>query len=157
MRDAASVFLCLSFGVEIDTWRLAERLAENGKRTYVPRVVLHDHSFHVHRYPCCLETLSMGLRQPAAGEPELADDEIDTTIDVALILGLAFDRHGVRLGHGGGFFDRFLGRHPLETVGLAYDDQIADVLPREPHDVPMGRVVTPSRVVTPTRSVTSTS
>lgn len=154
VRNGSNVFLCLSFGVEIDTWGLAQRLDEAGKTTYVPRVVLEDHSFHIHRYPCRLETLPMGLRQPAPDEPELADEEVESSIDVALILGLAFDPRGVRLGHGGGFFDRFLERHPLRTVGLAYDEQIVDGLPREGHDVSMGCIATPSQVVTPSRVVT---
>lgn len=157
VQNANDVFLCLSFGVEIDTWRLAERLADDGKRTYVPRVVLKGHppdenTLHVHPYPCQLETQPMGLRQPAADESKLADEEIDQTIDVALILGLAFDAQGVRLGHGGGFFDRFLARHPLRTAGLAYDEQIVDLLPRESHDVPMDCVVTPRQVVTQRQS-----
>ncbi|MDA8020169.1 MAG: 5-formyltetrahydrofolate cyclo-ligase [Thermoanaerobaculia bacterium] len=149
VREAANVFLCLSFGVEIDTWHLLDGLTDLGKRTYVPRVVLDDRSFHVHPYPCRMDTLTIGLRQPAATEPELPEADLDSTLDVALILGMAFDHRGVRLGHGGGFFDRFLARHPLNTVGLAYDEQISDRLPRESHDVPMQQVVTPSRVLVP--------
>ena len=149
MERASDVFLCLSFGGEIDTWRLADGLRDLGKRIYVPRAVLRDHSLHVHAFPCRLETLPIGLRQPAADDSELANDDIEGTLDIALVLGLAFDPRGVRLGHGSGFFDRFLARYPLQTVGLAYDEQIVEELPRETHDVPMGRVVTPSRVLTP--------
>lgn len=149
VKSASGVFLCLSFGAEIDTWRLVDRLCKQGKCAYVPRVVLDDHSFHVHPFPCRLATLGMGLRQPLAGEPELTEDEIDDRIDVALLLGLAFDRSGVRLGYGAGFFDRFLHHHPLHAVGLAHDEQIVEQLPREDHDVPMRRLVTPSGLIDP--------
>jgi len=138
---ARRVFTCLSFGHEADTWGLVERLLEGGRRVFVPRTEPAERVLHVHPYPCPLETLSFGLRQPPAGAPEVPAAEVDATLDVALVLGLAFDRRGYRLGYGAGYFDRFLANRPFPTVGLAYACQIVDELPVEEHDVPMRRVV----------------
>lgn len=141
---ASAVLVCLSFGDEIDTWGLVDRLLARRVAVYVPRVDGRTGTLHVHRYPCPLETLPFGLEQPLAGADELAAKAIDSTLDAALLVGVGFDRRGYRLGSGRGYFDRFLSRHPLETLGLAYDCQLVDELPTEPHDVPLDVVVTES-------------
>ena len=141
-RGARGILACLSFGDEIDTWGLVDRLGRTGCALYVPRAEPRDRQLHVHRWPCELRTLEFGLRQPPRGAPELPDEEIEGAIDLALVLGLAFDRHGIRLGHGSGYFDRFLARHPLFAVGVAFDFQLVDELPRAAHDRPMAAVVT---------------
>lgn len=142
VAGARAILTCLSFGSEVDTWGLVERLRSSGKAVYVPRTDRRRGRLHVHPYPCELRTLSFGLRQPPRGAPELAAAKIDGTIDAVLILGLAFDRRGYRLGYGGGYFDRFLAGRPMPAIGLGYDFQLVDELPTEPHDVPMAVVVT---------------
>lgn len=142
LQSSKGVLSCLSFGSEIDTWPLVDQLLAAGKNVYVPRAEPRDHSLRLHRYPCPLKTLSFGLRQPPRGTPELPPEAIGQEVDLVLVLGLGFDRQGYRLGYGSGYFDRFLARFPLTAVGLAYDMQVADALPHEPHDVPMTAVVT---------------
>lgn len=147
VQRAQRVFACLSFGAEIDTWKLVESLREAGKEIYVPRTEKGDSRVHVHRYPCPLRTLSFGLRQPGREAPEVPEGEVDGTVDVALILSLGFDRKGYRLGYGGGYFDRFLEGRPFPAVGLAYDLQLLDALPVESHDVPMDVILTEKQVL----------
>jgi 5-formyltetrahydrofolate cyclo-ligase len=151
---AERIFTCLSFGAELDTTGLVERLLAGGREVYVPRADRVDGRLHVHRYPCPLETLSFGLCQPRPGTPEVPADEVDATLDVALVLGLAFDHRGYRLGYGRGYFDRFLRGRPFPAVGLAFALQLVDRLPAEPHDVPMAAVVTEEETVRSERSST---
>ena len=108
MASARRIFTCLSFGHEVDTWELIERLRADGREIFVPRAAPRTREIHVHPYPCELKTLSFGLRQPVASAPALPAELVDETLDIALVLGLAFDREGYRLGYGGGYFDRFL-------------------------------------------------
>lgn len=142
---APGVLVCLSYGTEVDTWPLVERLLTAGP-VYVPRADPAGRRLHVHPYPCDLVTLPFGLRQPAPTEPELPADEIGESVGVVLVLGLAFDAEGYRLGHGHGYFDRFLAGRPFPAVGLAYEAQVVDRLPREDHDVPMAALVTEAGV-----------
>lgn len=148
---AQHILTCLSFGAEVDTWRLVERLLALGKTLYVPRAEPRDRQLHVHPYPCPVRTVSFGLQQPPRGTPEVAGDEIDTTLDAALVLGLGFDRRGYRLGYGSGYFDRFLVGRPFPAIGLAFDSQLEDELPSEPHDIPLAVIVTEAEVVRPPR------
>ena len=61
---------------------------------------------------------------------------------------LLFDTHGRRLGRGGGFYDRFLStlRGRTTTIGLVFDQQIAAIVPVDPHDVSVDLVVTDRRM-----------
>lgn len=65
-------------------------------------------------------------------------------VDLVLVPSVAVDRTGVRLGRGGGSYDRALARTSARTVALLHDGELVDVLPAEPHDVRVGWVVTPS-------------
>ncbi|MBZ0113813.1 MAG: 5-formyltetrahydrofolate cyclo-ligase [Thermoanaerobaculia bacterium] len=147
VRRAQRILSCLSFGHEVDTWRLIERLRAEGKEIYVPRADPRDHQLHVHAYPCDLRTLSFGLQQPPRGTAEIAREAIDSTVDVVLVLGLGFDRRGYRLGYGSGYFDRFLVDRPFPAVGLALDLQIFEHMPEEEHDIPMTAVLTEGRII----------
>jgi 5-formyltetrahydrofolate cyclo-ligase len=147
ISTASRLVVCLSFGDEIDTWPLVERLLASGCEIFVPRADPADRRLHLHRYPCELRTLSFGLKQPPRTVPALPTTAIDTTVDAAIALGLAFDARGYRLGYGTGYFDRFLAGRPFPAIGLAFDSQIIDRMPEEPHDVPMAAVVTESRVI----------
>lgn len=63
---------------------------------------------------------------------------------------LGFTAQGARLGQGGGHYDRWLAEHPgVPAVGLAWDTQLVDDLPLEPHDRALAAVVTPTRLYGP--------
>lgn len=87
----------------------------------------------------------LGIPEPI-GAP--ADPAEVAGLDLMLIPACAVDRNGVRLGWGGGYFDRFLvgleTRPPVYAV--VFDEDLVPRLPRESHDVPVEGVITPSGV-----------
>ncbi len=88
-----------------------------------------------------------GLRQGRYElfEPAEASDTGHRTQGVALVPCLAFTADGRRLGRGGGYYDRFLAQHEGPKIGLAFDEQLAEDLPAETHDVSLDAIVTPTR------------
>lgn len=66
--------------------------------------------------------------------------------DAIVVPALAVDRSGIRLGRGGGYYDRALvhARPDAVLVAVVFDDEHVDALPREPHDLAMTAVVTPA-------------
>jgi len=80
--------------------------------------------------------------------PEPKADKPDVEPDILLVPLLAFDRHGRRLGYGGGFYDRTLrrlrSRKSIVTVGLAFDEQQVDAVPHLDYDQRLDWVLTPS-------------
>ena len=85
-----------------------------------------------------------GMAQPSADAPpvEVAD------LDVVLVPGRLFDRHGIRLGRGGGHYDRLIPRlRPgVAVVGVTVDERVVPRLPTEAHDAPMTHLATESGV-----------
>ena len=83
-----------------------------------------------------------GIPQPGAEGTLLVPD-------IVLVPMLAADTQGTRLGQGKGHYDRALATllkdKPLFTIGLAYDMQIADELPRDDWDIPLDAIATPTR------------
>ncbi|WP_457641399.1 5-formyltetrahydrofolate cyclo-ligase [Persephonella sp.] len=68
-------------------------------------------------------------------------------IDIVVVPAIAFDINGHRLGYGKGYYDRLLKKIKGLKVGFAYDFQIVDKLPAEPHDIPVDLIVTPTRII----------
>ncbi|MCW1383361.1 5-formyltetrahydrofolate cyclo-ligase [Novosphingobium sp. KCTC 2891] len=90
-----------------------------------------------------LEPGPWGVAQP------LMDAE-PVTPDLLFVPLLGFTDDGHRLGQGGGHYDRWLGAHPgVPAIGLAWDSQRVESLPREAHDHPLRAVVTPTRLYGP--------
>lgn len=70
--------------------------------------------------------------------------------DVLIMPLIGFTATGDRLGQGGGHYDRYLAEHPGRiAIGLAWDVQICDALPTEPHDQRLDAVITPTRMYGP--------
>jgi 5-formyltetrahydrofolate cyclo-ligase len=88
-----------------------------------------------------------GVAQPPAGAEALAPDVVLVPIVLA-------DRHGTRIGHGKGHYDRALAHlrassHRIMTIGLCWPDQLVDgPLPVEPWDMKLDAIATPGEWVT---------
>jgi 5-formyltetrahydrofolate cyclo-ligase len=146
VRRAATVTAYVSVGNEPGTGLLLDELAAAGKRVLLP-VVLPDRVLDWAAYAGqgSLVPARMGLLEPVG--PRLGPDAI-ATADAVLVPGLAVSREGVRLGRGGGYYDRALGRVPVGmfTCILLYDDEVGVDVPAEPHDRPVLAAASPSGI-----------
>lgn len=120
--------------------RAAARVA-----TYEPRTDEPDTSRLLIERPDALlpELLTDGDLAWTARSDRLGVEAI-ASCDLVLVPALAVDQRGVRLGRGGGSYDRALRRTSALTIALLYDGEHLAMLPSEPHDVPVDAVVTPS-------------
>jgi len=80
------------------------------------------------------------LLEPDATCPEVALEEID----VFVVPGLGFDRRGIRLGRGKGYYDRVLSRAAPGAlfIGVCFAECFVEALPATPADVPMHVIAT---------------
>ncbi len=146
VRRAATVAAYVSIAKEPGTGPVVEQLRAMGRRVILPVVLPDlDLDWAVYDGPDHLGRARRGLLEPT-GE-RLGVDAI-ATADVVLTPGLAVDRTGMRLGTGGGCYDRALGRVPVGTFTctLLYDDELLDEVPAAPHDRPVTAVATPSGI-----------
>jgi 5-formyltetrahydrofolate cyclo-ligase len=144
-KSANALLAYVSKPEEADTRDIIEQALERNAAVYVPRA-LNDGQLEWVSVQSLDELVpgDFGVMEPAAdAEPASPPSEA-----VALIPGVAFDRNGNRLGWGQGYFDRFLAAFEGVAVGLAYDCQIYEELPHEPHDRPVAIVVTESETIT---------
>jgi len=127
-------------GSEVDTAELDRQLRATGATIAYP-VVADDRKQLVFRAatPEQLVRARFGLREPAADAPEVALAELD----VIVVPGIAFDRHGGRVGWGRGHYDATLAAAPrARRIGLAFECQVIDRVPAEAHDAALHAVVT---------------
>jgi 5,10-methenyltetrahydrofolate synthetase len=147
LQRAGSVLLYAHHGSEVATDELAKALLKLGKIVVYPKLTEVPGLMTLWRVRQldALVPHRLGIRAPdvsRASPVEPAD------IDCVLYPGLAFTKSLVRLGQGGGYYDRLSARLPRHSVriGLAYECQLADELPLAPHDAPMHWVVTEAAV-----------
>jgi len=148
---ARTVTAYVSRASEPGTAPLLRGLVDRGVRVLLP-VLLEGLSMDWAPYdgeadlaPCALPG-NASLLEPSGAR--LGLDGI-ATADVVLAPGLAVGADGTRMGFGGGCYDRALALVDAATpvAVLLYDDEVLDVVPREPHDRPVTMAVTPQRVV----------
>ncbi len=146
VRRAATVACYVSVGGEPGTTHLLDRLVAAGKRVILP-VLLPDNDLDWAPYtgPSSLAPARRGLLEPVSAPLGV---EAVATADAVLVPGLAVGADGLRLGRGGGSYDRALGRVPVGTFTcvLLYDDERLAVVPAEPHDRPVTAAATPAGI-----------
>jgi 5-formyltetrahydrofolate cyclo-ligase len=147
VRRAATVAAYVSVGREPGTGALLEALSGAGKRILLP-VLLADNDLDWAAYsgPDGLVSAGRGLLEPTS--PPLGKAAV-ATADAVIVPGLAVDRTGLRLGRGGGSYDRALGRVPVGTFTCVVlnDDELLDAVPAAPHDRRVTAAVTERRLV----------
>lgn len=148
-KKSEKIMLYLSFGNEVDTFKLIELCKKENKKIIVPYCKKEGRQI----IPTEIEDINNDLIRSKFGylEPkkEVLKPVNPEEIDLIILPGIAFDRRCYRISYGGGYYDRFLGKldFAVPTIGLAYDFQIVDIAPIEPHDIPVDYVITEKRIV----------
>lgn len=134
VRRAASVAVYASVATEPGTGPLLEGLRAAGKRVILPLLQGdNDLDWAAYDDPAGLRSARRGLLEPTG--PALGADAI-ATADVVLVPGLAVGPEGMRLGRGGGSYDRALARVPVGTFTcvLLNSEELLDHVPADGHD-----------------------
>ncbi len=138
-HNATTVFCYMATTLEVDTSKLIKRVLADGKTLVVPRI--EGEAIVPHQIASTTELIPgpFDILHPKSNSPTIDAGRLDLVV----VPGLAFTKGGVRLGRGGGYFDRWLpllSAH-IPTIGLAFDFQIADTLPEQAHDIRVSRVI----------------
>ena len=142
---AHTLMLYLNMPHEVHTEGIRGAAQREGKRLAAPYVAGHE--LHLFEFFGDDELTPgvWGIREPSAAlrrQPARAIDPAE--IDLVIAPGVAFDRRGGRLGHGKGYYDRFLqrARASATIVGVAFECQLFDAVPMAAHDAFMDYVIT---------------
>lgn len=143
-KKAKLVMFYVSLKDEVSTLSMIDEALEAGKRICVPVIRKEEKRLiagEIRNRKDDLEKQHFGIHQPKEGRVKEVPLE---DIDLVVVPGVAFDRDNVRLGRGHGYYDRFLCALPNDTrtIGLAFDFQLVDDLPRDSHDIPVWKTIT---------------
>ena len=142
-RDAVSILATMPIGSEWSTMPLLRRAAAAGMRSVLPRISAPPRKLEIYEVPDLAKDLKPGVWNIPEPDPERCRRVQLVDVDFALVPALLADAGGYRLGYGAGYFDGLLaGRavRPLCVIALPARFIVGEV-PREPHDVPVDRVV----------------
>lgn len=138
-QKARTVMAYASIGNEVETGELLQMVLADGKRLALPRCegngIMHAKAV---QSLDGLQDGTLGILEPPQDAPTVQWAEMD----LILVPGLLFDRHGNRVGQGAGYYDRFLSGFEGMTCGLAFSVQVVDNLRPKPHDVPVRALIT---------------
>ena len=129
--NAQCVGAYLSLPTEIQTNDIIHACWEQGATVCVPYYIPEKKYYGISRLD---PSAPLQMKKWNVREPENPEPMDPALLDLILVPGMAFDAHGVRLGHGGGHYDRLLPHVKGFRLGIAFHEQVVDSLPREPHD-----------------------
>ena len=134
-QAAQTIATYLPMDHEFDSYGLIEAAQAAGKRVLVPKVVGPGQMVFLPYDPNQLVESYFGVLEPRSGQ---AVDKAD--IDLIHVPGVAFNGRGYRIGHGGGYYDRYLADYPGATISTIYDFQRKE-FSEENHDIPVQEVI----------------
>ena len=148
VQMAGTIAAYYSLSSEPDTHGLVYALWKRGGYVLLPLLRPDaDLDWASYEGPDSLRPGPRGLAEPS--EPPRGMDAV-TRADLVLVPALAVDRGGVRLGRGGGSYDRALARVApgIPTIALVYDGELLDEVPADDHDQRVRLVARPSAGIT---------
>ena len=146
MPSAHTVLFFAPMPDELDVWPVLELSLALGTNCALPFFDAEKKTYGARRLNHLATEIiagKFGVREPAASCAEIPLDRFD----LVLVPGMAFDLSGNRLGRGRGFYDRLLEKVSGIKCGVAYDFQLLEQIPTEPHDAKVNFILTPSRCV----------
>lgn len=140
---ARQIMAYADYNHEVITRYIIEEAWKQGKETAVPKVVGKDMLFYRLTDFSQLEPGYFGIQEPVQGETVEWEDAL------MIMPGVAFDPQNHRVGYGGGFYDRFLEKHPhIFRLAVAFDFQMFEQVPTESTDICPQMIVTQSKIYT---------
>lgn len=148
---AKNLLVYMHTGSEVRTDGMVGCGFQMGKRVFVPRVSGREMEFYeIRDLKECVPGFMGILEPPEDARPFVFGKEMKREDTLMILPGLAFDEKGKRLGYGGGFYDRYLTKHPdCIKMGIAYDFQCEEEVPAEETDICADMIITEKRVITP--------
>lgn len=142
-KESESVFVYIGTENEPPTKRIIQFALESGKRVFVPK---SEKDGQMKAVEISLSTVfSPGLFD--IPEPENVGEESIIDFDIAVIPCVSVCKNGDRLGHGKGYYDRFLKGKKMKNVCLCFEKLLSDSIPKDKNDIGMDVIVTENEII----------
>ncbi len=145
-RLAETVLLYAPKEIEVDVLPLAKLALSEGKKVAFPKCHRspEGYSYMTYHLVSSLDELSpgaFGILEPSEDAP-VYDIKSDPHPSIAFAPALAFDKHGYRLGYGGGYYDRYFNTYNGSVIGVIFSDFIVPSLPHGRYDIKASLMIT---------------
>jgi 5-formyltetrahydrofolate cyclo-ligase len=143
-RRAEAVLFYVPLPFELNVRPLMEETLRNGRLVGLPRFNPERDEYEAVQVgdpEADCAPGKFGILEPGFACPLLDPNRLD----LVLVPGVGFDWFGHRLGRGRGYYDRLLAGARGGKCGVAFEEQVMEAIPVEPHDVSMDCIVTPAR------------
>lgn len=147
--EARIVLFYASFGSEVATGEMIRNALQINKVVALPFIDQKEKKIVPYKIDNFERDVQPGYRGILEPIPQRCKIMPVEHINLAIIPGIAFDERGGRLGHGTGFYDRFIPVLDVTTrkVALAFESQIVRQIPMEPHDRFIDIIITEDRII----------
>lgn len=142
-EKAKDVCLYMPINNEVDVALMYDQILDDGKRVWLPKVSEDEMEFYSFDRDTPIVIGAFGITEPDSDE--VLEPDGDTLV---IMPGAVFSHGRDRIGYGGGYFDKYLDRHPgVMTVAACFDMQIVDSIPAEMHDIKPQVLVSEKRII----------
>ncbi len=135
VKQAKTILIYVSYNHEVDTLNLIKYFLKY-KKVAVPKIENNVINFY---YINSLNNLAKGYF--GILEPNTNNQVQDFRNCICLTPGICFNNLGYRLGYGKGFYDHFLSKNKVYTIGLCYKECLINDLFQEKNDYPVNKII----------------
>lgn len=134
--SSKTLLIYISINSEIDTIKIINYFL-NTKNIAVPKIIDNNMYF-------CYVTNLNELTSGKYNIPEPTNENIVTDFDnaICIVPGICYDKENYRIGYGKGYYDRFLSKNKIKTIGLCYKECMIEKIDNDKYDYKIDEVIT---------------
>lgn len=131
-----TLLIYISINSEVDTIKIINYFL-NTKNIAVPKIIDNNMYF-------CYVTNLNELTSGKYNIPEPTNENIVTDFDnaICIVPGICYDKKNYRIGYGKGYYDRFLSKNKIKTIGLCYKECMIEKIDNDKYDYKIDEVIT---------------
>ena len=134
--SSKTLLIYISINSEVDTIKIINYFL-NAKNIAVPKIIDNNMYF-------CYITKLNDLTPGKYNIPEPTNENIVTDFDnsICIVPGICYDKENYRIGYGKGYYDRFLSKNKIKTIGLCYKECMIEKIDNDKYDYKIDEVIT---------------
>ncbi len=134
--SSKTLLIYISINSEVDTIKIINYFL-NAKNIAVPKIIDNN------MYFCYITNLN-DLTPGKYNIPEPTNENIVTDFDnsICIVPGICYDKENYRIGYGKGYYDRFLSKNKIKTIGLCYKECMIEKIDNDKYDYKIDEVIT---------------
>ncbi len=139
-----NLVLYMPINNEVSLDNLMNQAISDGKHIWLPKVINKTMEFYSYNKETKLIKGTYGILEPDSEEILIPDNNT-----LIIMPGAAFSEDMGRIGYGGGYYDKYLAKHPCcKTIAVCYNFQIMPMIPMDEHDIKPDMIISDDNIFT---------